>query len=94
MEMISHLPPSIERLVIGYCMFYWITLYGCGVEWIETSKNPKYLTIECMCVGGRNVDVDEYGGIKLAKILTPAKNTIERLWLDRTDLMGSRNVDE
>jgi len=57
------------------------------IDWIgEKSTNLKSFEIWNTCVG-------RDAGIRLAKTLAD-KNTIESLKLSRTDLMGSRNVDE
>jgi len=92
-EMINHLPPSIERLVIWCAPPYGSPFMDAVIDWIEKSKNLKTLSIWNTSVGGRNVDDGRDTGIRLAKTLA-AKNTIKRLWLYETDLMGSRNVDE
>ena len=92
-EMISHLPPSIESLKIAYAP-YGSPLIDAVIDWIEKKfTNLKSLDIKYTCVCGRNVDDGRDVGIRLSKALA-GKNTIERLWLDRADLMGSRNVDE
>ena len=91
-EMINHLPPSIESLRIAYAP-YGSPFMDAVIDWIEKSTNLKSFHILGTLVNGRNVDEGRDAGIKLAKILA-AKNTIEYLWLTATDLMGSRNVDE
>ena len=91
-EMINHLPPSIERLVI-WCAPYGSPFMDAVIDWIEKSNHLKTLSIWNTSVGGRNVDDGRDTGIRLAKTLA-AQNTIKRLWLYETDLMGSRNVDE
>jgi len=63
------------------------------IDWIEKSSNLKSLCIFVTFVRGRNADGGRDIGIRFAKTRT-AKNTIESLELSRTDLMGSRNVDE
>ena len=63
------------------------------IDWIEKSSNLKSLRIFVTFVRGRNADGGRDIGIRFAKTRT-AKNTIESLELSRTDLMGSRNVDE
>jgi len=92
-EMISHLPPSIERLEIDSAPFGSPFIDGL-IDWIDKkSTNLKSLDINGTFVGGRNVNDGRDAGIKLAKTLADM-NTIETLWLGQTDLMGSRNVDE
>jgi len=92
-EMINHLPPSIEKLVIRFVP-YGSPFMDRLIHWIEKkSTNLKSLHIDFTRVGGRNVNEGRDAGIRLAKTLA-AKNTIETLWLYETDLMGSRNVDE
>jgi len=92
-EMVSHLPPSIEGLEIMAAP-YGSPFMDAVIDWIgEKSTNLKSLVIWNTCVGGRNEDDGQDAGIKLAKTLAD-KNTIESLKLSRTDLMGSRNMDE
>jgi len=88
-EMINHLPPSIEGLRIRSAP-YGSPFMDAVIDWIEKSNNLKTLHIHTTCVGGRNGGRDT--GIRLAKTLT-AKNTIKSLKLFKTD-MGSRNVDD
>ena len=88
-EMINHLPPSIESLEIQSVPF-GSPFMDAVIDWIEKkSKNLKSLSILFTFVGGRNVNDGRDTGIKLSKTLA-AKNTIESLVLGYTDLMGSR----
>ena len=98
-EMINHLPLSIEKLVIAGGPS-GSPFMKAVIDWIEKSTNLKSLHIRDTFVGagmkkgfvgGRNKGQD--AGIRLAKTLAE-KNTIEYLHLDGTDLMGSRNEDE
>ena len=74
--MISHLPPSIEGLVIG-CAPYGSPFMDAVIDWIEKkSTNLKSLHIEHMFVWGRYVDEGRDAGIKLAKTLPAVKNRI------------------
>jgi hypothetical protein len=92
-EMINHLPPSIDRLEIDHAP-YGSPFMDALIYWIEKkSTNLKELRIHFTCVGGRNVDNGRDAGIRLSKALA-GKNTIEELSLFHTDLVGSRNVDE
>jgi len=77
-DMICHLPPSIEGLEI-FVAPYGSPFMDAVIDWIERSTNLKTLCIDHMIVGGRNGGRD--AGIKLSKTLA-AKNTIEslRLW--------------
>ena len=53
LEMVSHLPPSIEGLVIG-CAPYGSPFMDAVIDWIEKkSTNLKSLQIEHMFVWGR-----------------------------------------
>jgi hypothetical protein len=92
-EMINHLPPSIESLKMFVVPYGSPFMDAFLIDWIEKSTNLKDLYIMHTCVGGRNVNEGRDAGIRLSKALT-AKNTIESLELHYTDLMGSRNVDE
>jgi len=93
-EMMSHLPPSIEGLEIDYAPF-GSSFVDAVIDWIEkkSTSNLKSLRISHTCVGGTKVNGGQDAGIKLAKVLA-TKNTLKTLSLDHTDLMGSRNVDE
>ena len=91
-EMINHLPPSIEGLKIRTAP-YGSPFMDAVIEWIEKSTNLKSLEINDTSVCGRNGCGGRDAGIKLAKTLA-AKKSIEVLRLTHTDLMGSRNVDE
>ena len=92
-EMINHLPPLIESVRITYAPF-GSRFMDALIDWIEKkSTNLKSLVIDCTCVGGRNVDDGRDAGIRLSKALA-GKNTIKKIDLLYTDLMGSRNVDE
>jgi len=93
-EMMSHLPPSIEGLGIDYAP-YGYPFMDAVIDWIEKkSTNLKSLRISHTFIGGgMKVNGGQDAGIKLAKVLA-AKNTLETLSLDHTDLMGSRKVNE
>ena len=92
-EMVSHLPPSIEGLKIVAAP-YGSPFMDAMIDWIEKkSTNLKSLQIWNTCVCGRYLDEGRDVGIRLAKTLA-ANSTIESLKLIETDLMGSRNVDE
>jgi len=64
-EMINHLPPSIEELVITFAPFGSPFIDGL-IDWIEKkSTNLKSLSIHHTWVGGRNGGRD--AGIRLSK---------------------------
>jgi len=90
-DMISHLPPSIEELLIDVAPYGSIFIDAL-IEWIKTiAKNLKYLGIRFTCVGGKDEGRD--AGVRLAEALA-TNNTLHALWLRGTDLVGSRNVNE
>ena len=73
-EIINHLPPSLEELWIWHAP-YGSLFMDAVIDLIETSTNLKDLTIYGTCVCGRYVDEGRDAGIKLAKTLA-AKNRI------------------
>lgn len=63
------------------------------IQWVENAKHLKYLHISGTCVGGTCINGGRDTGARLAKVLA-GKDTMEILKLFRTDLIGSRNVNE
>ena len=90
-EMISHLPPSIQILMIANAAPYGSSFMDGLIEWITNATHIKCLAIETTCVcelnGGRDV------GARLADALS-TKNTLEYIVSNHSDLIGSRNVNE
>ena len=96
-EMIYHLPPSIEGLIIDASP-YGIPFMDAVIDWIKhSSNNLECLIISNTCHGMGGTDGGRDAGVRLAEalVLASSKNdTLEILNFYETDLIGSRNVDE
>jgi len=90
-EMISHLAPSTEELEIQYAP-YGSPFIDALIEWVKNATNLKRFTIRYTFVG--NTDGGRDAGVRLAEALAGNKSTIEKIQLQWTDLIGSRNINE
>ena len=88
-HLIKHLPPTIEEIRIC-CAPYGPAFMNAVIEWMKTTVNLRIVVIELTCVGGENGEA-RYIGARLAKILAK-KDKVTHIWLEVTDLIGSRNA--
>lgn len=87
-ELLSHLPPNLEGLVIQYTPYGSVFIDALS-QWIKTAKQVKYIQIFYSCVG--RFESGKHAGIGLAEALA-VNDLNEKVVLKETDLIGSRNA--